>query len=220
MLRSEIIDPKQTAKACIIWLHGLGANAADLMGVTALFTASTPVRHVFMNAPVRPVTLNNRMPMQAWYDIVGLKESDRDDRPGILESEKNILAEISAQQAAGFSPQNIYLFGFSQGGAMALVVGLRSVVPLGGIAALSSYLPLKAECEPIYVPTTPIFMAAGERDMVVFATWTRQSYEWIATRMSSVCWKQYPMEHVISYDEMNDLSRWFDEQVRLHGEMT
>ncbi len=217
-MSSHIQDPHQPAKACIIWLHGLGANAADLMGVKTIFSANTPVRHVFMNAPVRPVTLNNHMPMQAWYDITGLKASDREDRAGILQSEKHILDEIAQQQAAGFTPEQIYLFGFSQGGAMALVVGLRATLPLGGVAALSAYLPMRAECEPIYVPNTPIFMAAGENDMVVLPDWTRQSYEWIAKRMPHVLWKQYPMEHVISYDEMKDLSHWFDEQVMLRGE--
>lgn len=217
-METYIQDPAQPPKACVIWLHGLGANAADLMGVAQVMTTQSPVRHVFLDAPVRPVTLNNHMPMQAWYDIVGLTLSDREDRVGILQSEKQIQAEIIKQQAAGFAPEQIYIFGFSQGGAMALFVGLRSVLPLGGLGILSAYLPLRSECEPIYVASTPIFMAAGEFDQVVLPDWTKQSYEWVAKRMQRVCWKQYPMEHVMSYDEIQDLSHWLDEQIALRGD--
>lgn len=218
MLKSHVQEPEQSAKACVIWLHGLGANAADLMGVSQVFSTKAPIRHVFLDADVRPVTLNNKMPMQAWYDIFGLASDSTEDRAGILQSEQQIRAEIAKQQDQGFSPEQIYVFGFSQGGAMALFVGLRSVVPLGGLAVLSAYLPLRSECEPIYVPSTPIFMASGEFDMVVLPAWSKQSYEWVAKRMPHVLWKQYPMEHVISYDEIRDLAQWLDEQIVLRGD--
>ena len=82
-------EPDGPASACVIWMHGLGASAQDMMGLVDMFpSTSLPIRHVFVDAPVRPVTLNNRMPMRAWYNIVGLKLTDREDRDGILQSEQ------------------------------------------------------------------------------------------------------------------------------------
>ncbi len=217
-MKSHVQDPVKPAKACVIWLHGLGANAADLMGLSQIFSTKAPLRHVFLDADVRPVTLNNHMPMQAWYDILGLASGMPEDRAGILRSEQQIQEEIAKQQAAGFLPEQIYVFGFSQGGAMALFLGLRATIPLGGLAVLSAYLPLRAECEPIYVPSTPIFMASGEFDTVVLPQWSRQSYEWVAERMPHALWRQYPMAHEISYEEIRDLSCWLDEQIVLRGD--
>lgn len=210
-------EPHLPAQACVIWLHGLGADAHNMMGVAETFpSSSAPIRHVFIDAPIRPVTLNNHMPMRAWYDIVGLKESDRQDRDGILKSEQIIHDLIAQQEADGFSLKQIYLAGFSQGGAMALFAGLRSTLPLGGIISLSAYLPLKSECAAIPFKSVPIFMAMGERDQVVFPAWTQQSYEWLRSQdIHNISWKQYPMEHIICYEEIRDLSHWLNEQISL-----
>jgi len=209
-------EPNQPAQACVIWMHGLGSDAQNMMGVADVMPSTVPLRHVFVDAPVRPVTLNNHMPMRAWYNIVGLKLMDREDREGILQSEKMILDVITGQLAEGFTSKQIYLAGFSQGGAMALFIGLRSIAPLGGVIALSSYLPLISECEQALIPSTPIFMAMGEQDPIVLPSWTRQSYDWLLSQQfKHISWKQYPMEHIICIEEIRDLSHWLGEQVSL-----
>lgn len=207
-------EPDQPAQACVIWMHGLGADAQNMMGVVDVLPPTVPVRHVFVDAPVRPVTLNNNMPMRAWYNIVGLKLTDREDRDGILQSEKMIHDVIASQLADGFTSKQIYLAGFSQGGAMALFVGLRAKAPLGGIITLSAYLPLVSECTNVHISTTPVFMAMGEHDPIVLPSWTRQSYDWLLSQdFKQVSWKQYPMEHMICIEEIRDLSRWLGDQV-------
>ncbi|MDP3705573.1 MAG: alpha/beta hydrolase [Legionellaceae bacterium] len=209
-------EPEQPAQACVIWLHGLGADAQNMMGVVDALPTERPIRHVFVDAPVRPVTLNNNMPMRAWYNIVGMKLTDREDRDGILQSEKMIQDVIASQLADGFTSKQIHLAGFSQGGAMALFIGLRSSVPLGGIIALSAYLPLVAECVNAGVDTTPIWMAMGEHDPVVLPSWTRQSFDWlISQKFKHTSLKSYPMEHMICLEEIRDLSSWLSDQISL-----
>ncbi|MGH8765622.1 MAG: alpha/beta hydrolase, partial [Burkholderiales bacterium] len=58
--------------ASVIWLHGLGADGSDFESIVPelRLPASKPVRFIFPNAPVRPVTINNGMRMPAWYDIL------------------------------------------------------------------------------------------------------------------------------------------------------
>ncbi len=147
-MNTVVIEPVQKAQACMIWMHGLGAGADDMAGLAKqLPLKHMPVRHVALNAPVRPVTLNQGMSMPAWYDITGFSLTDREDKAGILASEQIILDVIKAQIADGFSPSTIFLAGFSQGGAMALFTALRTEVALGGVIALSAYLPLASECE-------------------------------------------------------------------------
>lgn len=206
-----IKDPQQQAQACVIWMHGLGANGNDMAGVANQLNLSIPVRHVFIDAPVRPVTMNNHMPMRAWYDIVGLKLTDREDRDGLMRSESMIRQIIEDQITEGFKSNQIFLAGFSQGGAMALFTGLRSLTPLGGIVTLSAYLPLSSECEcEVVNSSTPIFIAGGRFDPIVLPAWTKQSLDWVQSRgFQHIAWHEYPMEHSICVEEIRDLASWF-----------
>jgi phospholipase/carboxylesterase len=210
VLTSYLKDPKSPAQACVIWMHGLGADASDMAGLAEQPSiAQLPLRHVFVDAPVRPVTLNAGMPMRAWYDILGMKLTDREDKQGILESEQHILAMIDSQLQAGFSPEQIVLAGFSQGGAMALYTALHSERKLGGVIALSSYLPLALQCKPILASKTPFFLAGGSYDPMVLPTWTEQSKDWLLDKgYHNITWHQYPMEHSICAQEVLDIARW------------
>lgn len=111
-----IKESQAQTQACVIWMHGLGADASDMMGlVDQLTIADVAIRHVFINAPQRPVTLNGGMVMPAWYDIIGVKLIDREDKEGIEQSELLIRKVIDEQLNDGFSYNQIFLAGFSQG---------------------------------------------------------------------------------------------------------
>lgn len=209
-----IIEPKEQPVACVIWMHGLGADAKDMMGLAKQLPLSKPVRHVCLDAPIRPVTLNNHIPMRAWYDIVGLKLTDREDREGLLQSEARILDVIHSQCVEGFKASEIYLAGFSQGGAMALFTGLRSTLSLGGIIALSSYLPLSSECHPNLDKQTPIFLARGSLDPLVLPEWTKQTEQFLNKHgFQHVASHEYPMAHTICAEEASDLMGWLSLQL-------
>lgn len=216
MLNIYTTEPRQPAQACIIWLHGLGANGADMQRVVdAAPPIAAQVRHIFVDAPIRPITLNNHMPMQAWYNISGLSFQDREDRDGILQSEQAIRGIVTAQMTAGMQAQQIYLAGFSQGAAMALFVGLRAKQSLGGIIALSGYLPLASDCMGSTHPQLPIFMAMGTVDPIVMPAWTQQSYSFIQSQgYNQVVWKEYVMEHTICMEEIHDIVQWLQVHIQ------
>ncbi len=216
VLTTYTIEPSKPAKTCVIWLHGLGANGENMRGVVeALPEINMAIRHVLVDAPIRPVTVNNRIPMRAWYDLTGFTLEDRDDREGILESESALSEIITAQMQQGFQAQRIYLGGFSQGGAMALFTAMRTQYPLGGVLALSSYLPLQQECVASTNQSLPIFIAAGLSDQVVVPIWTKSSYEFVKKQgFSDIEYKEYPMEHTICIEEIRDVARWLQTQMQ------
>ncbi|MDF1757445.1 MAG: carboxylesterase [Legionellaceae bacterium] len=208
--------PQNKATACVIWMHGLGADAKDMMGVADAFPEGTTITHVFIDAPVRPVTINNHMPMRAWYNILGMTLTDREDKAGILESEIIINEVIDSQIKNGFTAQQIFLAGFSQGGAMALFVGLRSLKKIGGIISLSAYIPLPSECEPAKNTAMPMFLAMGQHDPIVLPDWTKKSYDWLVEQSyKNMELRKYPIEHSICLEEINDLATWLQKQVAL-----
>ncbi|MFC3908641.1 alpha/beta hydrolase [Legionella dresdenensis] len=210
------IDSRSPAQGCVIWMHGLGADASDMEGVAVYpQLAALPLRHVFLDAPVRPVTLNGGMAMRAWYDILGLKLADREDHAGITQSAAIIKKAIESQLADGFQSDQIFLAGFSQGGAMALYTALTLDKPLAGVLALSAYLPLAGDCSPVQAKNTPFFSASGVYDPVVLPDWTKKSEQWLESHgYSNITTRQYPMEHNICINEMNDIAEWLKTKIR------
>lgn len=214
LLNVYIKEPQQPAQACVIWMHGLGADAQDMAGLATQLPVTVAIRHVFIDAPVRPVTINNHMPMRAWYDIVGMQLTDREDHVGILQSESMIRQVIDEQLEEGFVSEQIFLAGFSQGGAMALFTGLQMTIPVAGIIALSAYLPLAAACSMSLDNRTPIFAAGGQYDPIVLPAWTKQTVASLQSRgFQQITWHEYPMEHAICAEEIQDLAQWLNKQV-------
>ncbi len=80
-----------------------------------------------------------------WSDIYGLKMTDREDRNGFDNSAARVNEIIQKEIDGGVSPSKIVVAGFSQGGALALHVALRSAHALGGCVALSTWVPLRAD---------------------------------------------------------------------------
>lgn len=207
-----IKEPSSKAKACIIWMHGLGADAQDMLGLaTQMQWSSVATRHIFLNAPTRPVTINHGMSMPAWYDICGTALTDREDSDGIRNSAAFISKTIAQQRAQGIHSKAIFLCGFSQGGAMALYTGLHEEPPLGGIIALSAYLPLAASIKPQQSNAVPIFFAAGSLDPVVMPQWSDASERWLREQgYQNLCSQRYAIQHCISTQEIVDLQLWID----------
>lgn len=205
-----INESEDAAQACVIWMHGLGADASDMVGlVDQLTVTDVALRHIFINAPQRPVTLNGGLVMPAWYDIMGMKLIDREDKAGIEQSELLIRKVIDEQLNAGFSYNQIFLAGFSQGGAMALHTALHIPAQLAGVIALSAYLPLAAHNRPKIDKSTPFFIGSGQFDPLVAPQWTELSKDWLLNKgYKNISYYQYPMEHSVCYEEIKDLSFW------------
>lgn len=202
-------ESQDKAQACVIWMHGLGADASDMAGLAdQLLLKSVAVRHVFIDAPTRPVTLNGGMVMPAWYDILGMEFADREDKVGIEQSQALIRQVIEAQIKDDFNLSQIYLAGFSQGGAMAIHTGLNTAGRLGGVIALSAYIPLAQHTKPVLDKGTPFFMGGGQFDPLVLSKWTHESRDWLVNQGYSVTFHQYPMEHSVCYEEVKDVSSW------------
>jgi phospholipase/carboxylesterase len=155
--------------------------------------------------------------MRAWYDIRSLTPAGRDDEEGIRESAQRLLAYVTRERVQGIASQRIILAGFSQGGAMALYTGLRHDEPLGGILALSTYLPLRAQLTAeaaVANRHVPILMCHGTADPVVSLQFGVQSRDAMLAAGCSVDWREYPMEHSLCPAEVSDIASWLKARLR------
>jgi phospholipase/carboxylesterase len=194
--------------ASIIVIHGLGADGNDFVPVARELDLSSvgPVRFVFPNAPVIPVTINGGYEMPAWYDIAGPGRPE--DEAGLRRSQAAIEALIAKERARGIPAGRIVVAGFSQGCAMALMTGLRHAERLAGIVGLSGYLPLASTTAAERHEAnrqTPVFLAHGSRDGVVAPARAAATREALTGLGYDVEWHEYPMEHSVSMEEIADL---------------
>jgi len=207
------IETGPNPTAAVILMHGLGADGNDFVPIANELDLRSvgPVRFVFPNAPVVPVTINGGYRMPAWYDIYGPTAPGREDEAGLRRSRDTIEALIAKEKARGIPAGRIVIAGFSQGCAMALLTGLRHAEPLAGIVGLSGYLPLAdttAAERDAANQATPIFLAHGLRDPMIVIPRARQSRDALAALGYAVEWHEYPMEHSVCMEEIADLNRF------------
>jgi len=154
--------------------------------------------------------------MRAWYDIAGQTIDTKQDEPGIRTSQAAIEALITQEVERGVPHKNIFLAGFSQGGAIALHTGLRQAIPLGGVLALSTYLPLSKIAANEVLPTTkatPFFMAHGNNDSVVPFSLGISSRDTLIKLGYNVEWHNYNMQHSVCEQELLDIQTWLSKQL-------
>jgi len=215
-----VLAPAGTAAASVIWLHGLGADGNDFVPIVPelRLPSSLAARFVFPHAPMRAVTINNGMRMRAWYDILDLTPGGPQDEDGIRDSAAILARFIQRERDAGVAANRIVVAGFSQGGAIALHAALRHSERLAGVMALSTYLPLRATLATEANPANrdlPILMCHGEFDAVLPLRLGSSSRDLLRAQGYAVEWKQYPMQHQVCMEEIQDIAAWL--QARLAG---
>jgi phospholipase/carboxylesterase len=210
-LETVELETGPSPSAAVIWLHGLGADGHDFEPIVPelQLAGAGAVRFVFPHAPVRPVTINGGMPMRAWYDIMGIDRESPQDEAGIRASARKVDALIRREVERGIPAHRIVLAGFSQGGAVALHLGLRFDERLAGILALSTYLPLHESLRDEHSAAnaeTPLFMAHGILDPVVPLYLGESSANRLVQGGWPVTWRTYTMPHAVCPEEIRDIS--------------
>ena len=195
----------------VIWMHGLGADGHDFEPIVQILglRAATAVRFIFPHALRRPITINGGMVMRAWYDIIEISTSRGQDKAGIEHSADKIYALIDHEIERGIPAENIVLAGFSQGGAMALHVGLRYPERLAGIMVLSGYLlfPDQLQDERSQAnAATAVFVGHGTQDPMVPLALGQATVTALQAGDWPVEWHSYPIPPSVSPPAIPDVA--------------
>ncbi|WP_248752664.1 alpha/beta hydrolase [Pseudomonas sp. MWU15-20650] len=212
MTEPLILQPTKPADACVIWLHGLGADRYDFLPVAeALQEKLLTTRFVLPQAPTRPVTINGGYEMPSWYDIKAMSPARSISLEELEASTETVMALIEAQKRTGIDASRIFLAGFSQGGAVVFHTAFKQWQgPLGGVIALSTYAPtfddeLELSASQQRIPTLCLH---GQYDDVVQNAMGRSAYEHLKRRGVTVTWQEYPMGHEVLPEEIHDIGTW------------
>ena len=200
----------------ILTLHGRGANAFDLLGLSPhLCGGSLQVicPQAPMETPIGPEQVG-----YAWY---AASEGGTPDTDGMLASKKALeLFVDDCLQQYPIDPKRLAVLGFSQGGVMAYSLALTNPGRFAGLAALSTWLP--RELVPRLkisdaVRSLPTLVQHGAQDGQIDFDRARDSVARLRELKVPLTFKQYEMGHEIRPRELYDLSAWLEENVRASG---
>ncbi|GGI88631.1 alpha/beta hydrolase [Halopseudomonas pertucinogena] len=213
-----IIESPGTADACVIWLHGLGADRYDFVPVVRALELSADhgVRFIFPQAPTRPVTINGGFPMPSWFDILAISPQRVMNEEQLDESVAMVRGLVEQQMAEGIQPERIVLAGFSQGGAIVMRAAIDSELPLAGVMSLSTYGPtLERALAAHQGPKLDVFFAHGDYDDILQPALGRHAQDLLQAAGHHTRWHAYPMAHEVCPQEIADIRSWLADRLGL-----
>lgn len=155
------------AKRMVVFLHGYGADGADLLGLADPLAPHLPDT-VFI-APDAPERCNGAPMGRQWFSIPWIDgSSEAEAAAGLARASDDLNAFLDARLAEeGLGAEALALVGFSQGAMMSLHVAPRRPLPVAAIVSISGRLlsPDLLAAEAVVKP--PVLLIHGDQDPVV-----------------------------------------------------
>ncbi|WP_370301929.1 alpha/beta hydrolase [Pseudooceanicola sp.] len=154
-------------RSAVVFLHGYGANGADLLGLADPLGEHLP--DTLFVAPDAPETIPGMPFGFQWFPIPWLDGSSQEAaEQGMRAAVDDLNAFLDALMVdEDLLPEQVALFGFSQGTMMALQVAPRREDALAGVIGFSGRL-LNPDLLPEEVQSRfPVLLVHGDADDVV-----------------------------------------------------
>ena len=161
-------DPQSgTLRSVVVFLHGYGANGADLLGLADVLGEHLP--DTLFVAPDAPETIPMMPTGYQWFPIPWIDGSSEEEAErGLIAAAADLNAFLDALMVdEDVLPEQVVLFGFSQGSMMALHVAPRREDEVAGIVSFSGRLLSPDMLPDATVSRPPVLLVHGDADDVV-----------------------------------------------------
>jgi len=186
------------ARAAMIMLHGRGADAADIIGLSQVI-GEAEVAYLAPEAEGH-----------TWYPYSFLAPVEQNE-PGRGSALDVIAGLIAHLDEAKLPPEKIALLGFSQGACLALEFVARNPRRYGGVFALSGGLIGETIASGDYAGSldgTPVFLGCSDVDPHIPLARVQESAAIMGALSGDVTERIYPgMGHTIVEDEIVHIRR-------------
>ncbi len=154
-------------RSVVVFLHGYGANGADLLGLADPLGEHLP--DTLFVAPDAPEEVAGMPGAFQWFPIPWLDGSSEEAAErGMRAAVDDLNAFLDALMVdEDVLPEQVVLFGFSQGTMMALHVAPRRPDPVAGIVAFSGRLLSPETLADEVVSRMPVLLVHGDVDDMV-----------------------------------------------------
>jgi phospholipase/carboxylesterase len=212
LLYTAHVPPGDGPHPTVIALHGWGASAHDLIGLS-------PILHgggALVLCPQGPVAFQIAQGVLGfgWWPISEGREMD----PAAFERARGALRKFLDEAFARYpiDRRKVVLLGFSQGGVMAYDLFLRAPGRFAGLAALSTWL------QPELVTTAtpdeafkgrPVLIMHGTSDPMIPVERAQEARDHLLPLGLAVTMREFEMGHEISPEALRALLEWFEDKV-------
>ena len=154
-------------RSIVVFLHGYGANGADLLGLADPLGEHLP--DTLFVAPDAPEMVPGMPNGYQWFPIPWIDgSSEEESERGMMQAVADLNAFLDALMVdEDVLPEQVVLFGFSQGTMMALHVAPRREDAVAGIVAFSGRLLSPETLADEVVVRPPVLLVHGDADDVV-----------------------------------------------------
>lgn len=172
-------------RSIVVFLHGYGANGADLLGLADVLGEHLP--DTLFVAPDAPEVIPMMPTGLQWFPIPWIDGSSEEEAErGLLAAAEDLNAFLDALMVdEDVLPEQVVLFGFSQGTMMALHVAPRREDAVAGVVAFSGRLLSPELLKDDAVSRPPVLLVHGDQDDVV----PPQSLPEAAEALQAAGWK-------------------------------
>ena len=154
-------------RSVVVFLHGYGANGADLIGLADPLGQHLP--DTLFVAPDAPEDCAGSPMGFQWFPIPWIDgSSEQDAAAGMHSAVEDLNAYLDALMVdEDVLPEQVALFGFSQGTMIGLHVAPRREDPLAGLVGFSGRLIEPELLKDEVVSRPPVLLVHGDEDDVV-----------------------------------------------------
>ena len=154
-------------RSCVVFLHGYGANGADLLGLADPLGEHLP--DTLFVSPDAPEACAGAPFGFQWFPIPWIDgSSEEESMQGMARAVDDLNAFLDALMVdEDLLPEQVALLGFSQGTMMSLHVGPRREDQLAGIVGFSGRLLAPESLADEVQSKPPILLLHGDQDDVV-----------------------------------------------------
>ncbi|MEP1519812.1 MULTISPECIES: alpha/beta fold hydrolase [Ascidiaceihabitans] len=187
VLKSERREPVSgDVRSVVVFVHGYGANGADLLGLADPLGEHLP--DTLFIAPDAPEQIPGMPNGYQWFPIPWIDGSSEEEAErGLLAAADDFNAFLDALMVdEDVMPEQVVLFGFSQGTMMSLHVAPRREDEVAGIVAFSGRLLRPELLADEVVNRPPVLLVHGDIDDVV----PPQSLQEAAETLQEAGWKE------------------------------
>jgi phospholipase/carboxylesterase len=190
----------------LVFLHGRGTDENDLLGLTSHLDPH------FLVASVR-APYKFAYGGYTWFDMDDSGEPDIDQLLQSCDSFLHWLNEF--QREYPVDSTKLFLFGFSMGAMISMSLSLLNPERFKGIVAHSGVLPhhdrLIYQWEGLH--SLSFYVAHGKFDSIIPVQLGRQLHQRLMQAHANVVYQEYPIQHTISEESLNDAARWLQSQI-------
>ena len=156
-----------TTRSIVVFLHGYGANGADLLGLADVLGEHLP--DTLFVAPDAPETIPMMPSGLQWFPIPWIDgSSEEESARGMAQAVDDLNSYLDALMVdEDVLPEQVALFGFSQGTMMSLHVAARREDEIAGVVAFSGRLLSPESLADEVVSRPPVMLIHGDQDDVV-----------------------------------------------------